>query len=791
MQAMYRIGFLGCLFLLITALSAEEWESLGGKVEFSNGVIFLDNALILWKEKAPPNFALDVKVQILERRENAEACIVLGANDNASQFLQIYLDQPSNSLRAILLGQNEQRLLAVVYIPFKIEMKRWYNIRVVVQGGEMLAYLEGKRYISLQGVELAGHRVGLRVGDGKSAFGDFSLRPLNPEKKFSIGGGELRIKTPLLGRILEPLNIKFQYDGNLPLEVKLCDGEGKVYYRATLKKGEKTLGALAVGALGSHKLEIKATGGKVIAVPFEVDAETKFETESGFWEELFSRLRETVIRDRFLFTIDGEIVAMNPTWLRDHIHEMKGYKWWERDLRSALNHFLKIQHPEGFFYEMIISPTDPHTTYVGPKYRIMDEKNDLAYVRLEMEADIEYLMVEGVYQAWQATGDDEWLMRILPKLEKGIECCMSDPKRWDKEHQLVKRTFSIDTWDFTYGVPGDNRRIEEGMPMSIMHGDNSGMYNASLLLARMWRALGGDESARKWEERAEHFKRRTNEVCWNGKFYTHQIHLNHSGAPGVDEREILSLSNTYDINRGLPDHQQALSIIREYKRRRELTKGEYFAEWFSIHPPYPVFKAHEWMKPGIYINGGVAGFVAGELAKAAFWHGEEDYGADILLRVGQKVKRDGDICFLYTPDGKDQGGGPRGWSASAVISAMMEGLAGIRDEDKLLRKIIIAPRWLSVGEKTAKVIARYGPSDAYIGYIFRHKEEEKTIEMEVSSSGTIPQFHILLPPEKRVEEVKVNGRKVPYREEKVERSSYCDISLDRPIDQLTLTIRYE
>jgi len=550
------------------------------------------------------------------------------------------------------------------------------------------------------------------------------------------------------------------------------------------------LRVLVVGALGSHKLEIKDKEGKVITVPFEITAETKVETESGIWDELFPRLRKAVMGDRFLFTIDGRTVAMNPTWLRDHIHEMKGYKWWEEDLRSALDHFLSIQHPEGFFYEMIISPNDSHTTFVDPKHRIIDEKNNLAYVRLEMEADIEYLMVEGVYQAWQATGDDEWLKKVLPNLMKGMEYCMSHPKRWDKEHQLVKRTFSIDTWDFTYGAPSDNRRIDEGMPMSIMHGDNSGMYYASVLLTRMCRALGEEDSARKWEEIAGHFKKRTNEVCWNGKFYTHQIHLNHQGAPGVDEKEILSLSNTYDINRGLPDHSQAVSIIREYKRRRELTKGEYFAEWFSIHPPYPVFKAHEWMKPGTYINGGIAGFVAGELAKAAFWHGEEDYAVDILRRVAEKVKQDGDILFLYTPDGKDQGGGPKGWSAAAVISAIIEGLAGIRDEDKLLQRSLIAPRWIAAAEREAKVVARYGPSDSYIGYIFRHKEEENSIEMEVFSSGTIPQFHILLPPGGKVKEVRVDGKEVPFKEEKVEESSYCNLSLAKPSDKLALTIRY-
>ncbi|MGC8843568.1 MAG: hypothetical protein ACP5QS_06480, partial [bacterium] len=680
---MFRFALL--ITICLFSFGAEDWKVLFGKTDFINNDIYLDNAVILWGKPVPEDFVLDVKVKIIEKRQNAEACILIGAVKDASRFFQIYIDQPSNSLRAIAIGNGKFSSPEIANIPFKIEMGKWYDLRVIHHRREILVYLNGKRYLYLGNIKLEGKKVGLRVGDGKSAFSSFSLRPLNLEKEYELNGEKLRVEVPLLVQPLESFKIKIRHRGEKPLNFILCDANGFEYLRGTLRKGINDLNIRAFGALGTHKLKIKDKRGKVIEVPFEVDANSQIETESGLWDQLFSNLRETIKKDRFLFTIDGKTVAMNPSWLRDHIHEMKGYKWWEEDVRSALDHFLKIQHPEGFFYEMIIPPNDPHTTFVDSKYRIIDEKNNLAYVRLEMEADIEYLMVEGVYQAWQATGDDEWLRSALPKLIKGMEYCMSSPKRWDERYQLVKRTFSIDTWDFTYGVPANNRRIEEGMPMSIMHGDNSGMFYASVLLSRMLEALGERNEAERWKEIARHFKETTNQVCWNGKFYTHQIHINHEGAPGVDEREILSLSNAYDINRGLPDHSQAISIIKEYQRRREATRGEYFAEWFSVHPPYPLFKAHEWMKPGTYINGGIAGFVAGELAKAALWQGEESYGIDILRRVAEKVKEDGEIAFLYTPEGKDQGGGPKGWSAAAVISALIEGLAGIRDDGKLLR----------------------------------------------------------------------------------------------------------
>ena len=60
-------------------------------------------------------------------------------------------------------------------------------------------------------------------------------------------------------------------------------------------------------------------------------------------------------------------------------------------------------------------------------------------VRLEVEADIEYLMVEGTYRAWQATGDTEWVEKNLSRLEKGLNYCLSDPKGWDSKLNLMKR----------------------------------------------------------------------------------------------------------------------------------------------------------------------------------------------------------------------------------------------------------------------------------------------------------------------------------------------------------------
>lgn len=463
--------------------------------------------------------------------------------------------------------------------------------------------------------------------------------------------------------------------------------------------------------------------------------------EAGPFGELFSNLVRTVRADRSNHVRAGKTLHCNPTWVRDHIHEMKAYQYWEKDLNSFVDTMIELQHPDGFFYEILTNPEDSHLTFVDAKHRKVEAGDQIGWVRLEMEADVEYLMVEAAHRMWQATGDRAALLRRLPALARGINYCFTDPTRWDTQRGAMKRTFSIDTWDFTYGWSDQNRRIDPAMPMGIMHGDNSGLYQACRQLAELYGAVGDQNAAQKWTERAQGLRESVNRLCWNGSFYTHQALLQ-PVATGVREEEILSLSNAYDINRGLPTHPMAVSILDEYARRRQLRKETCFAEWFSIDPPYPQFGPYS---AGSYINGGIASFTAGELAKAAFEHGREAYGADILRRVAAKVKEDGAIYFLYTRDGKNQGGGPSGWGAAAVLSAMVEGLAGIHDDGCLFRSVTISPRFAAAGIETAHVSVAYGPSRAGLTLDYRHDPATRTMRLAISGAPKRAHLRVLLP----------------------------------------------
>jgi len=494
--------------------------------------------------------------------------------------------------------------------------------------------------------------------------------------------------------------------------------------------------------------------------------------EAGPYTALFETLVKQVQGDRQTWLRDGKTIATNPCWVRDHIHEMKAYKFWEPDLTSFVDTLMELQHPEGFFYEIIGEAAHDHQTFVKEKHVRLEKEKNLCWIRLEMEADIEYLMVEAAWNIWQATGDLEALQARLPHLERGLENNFTDPTRWDAEHGALKRTFSIDTWDFTYGISDHNRKIEPGLPMGIMHGDNSGLYRACLQLGAMLRAGGNAERAAFWEKRGKQLRKRINKLCWNGNFYTHQILLQ-PVRTGVEEADILSLSNPYDINRGLPDHRMAVRIVDEYQRRRELRKDTHFAEWFAIDPPYPIFGPYP---SGQYINGGIAGFVAGELAKAAFNHGRERYAADILSRVNDIVKRDGALHFLYDRTGKDMRGGPQGWAAAAVISALVEGLAGIVDNGALFNRVTVSPRFVAAGIDDATVGLKYGPSAAHVLMKYRHDPAKRTITLALSGAPEHYDVRIMLPEDAtKARLLQPAGKGV--RVEKVESTRYAVFAL--------------
>lgn len=489
--------------------------------------------------------------------------------------------------------------------------------------------------------------------------------------------------------------------------------------------------------------------------------------------EFMHGLRNEITNNRRLVFIDGRILMCDINWIRDHVHIMKGFLHWEHDLRSFLDFILENQSEEGFFYELIKQYDDYHWKFVNPDCYKMYPEDNMALVRLEIEADVEYLVVEGVRQVFRVTGDEEWLAWALPKLEKAITYMVTSPKRWDKEHGLVKRAFTIDTWDFTYGKSGDNRRIEPDTPMSIMHGDNSGVYQAMMQLAWMNRRLGKAEQAVRWESQAECLRENMFRYLWNGKFFIHQLHLNHKGADELEGCR-LSLSNPYDINRGVTSTEQSRLIIEEYMGRRESTGM--FAEWFSIDPPYEDFNG---CQPGRYVNGAICPYAAGELAKAAFSNGYEEYGWDILKRFMEMYERDKAVYFLYSPYDREPQNkqGPSAWGAASLLNAIEEGLAGIEDLDCGYRILGFSPRFPVTEYTELRFVTGYEKTGKKVDV--RYILKEKGMRYDITYPGEQIRAHILLPKGKVCKRVLMDMQDTDFSESRIGDSVYVDLVIQK------------
>ena len=485
--------------------------------------------------------------------------------------------------------------------------------------------------------------------------------------------------------------------------------------------------------------------------------------------DFMKTLRGTIDEGRQLVFVDGRKLACNLNWIRDHVHIMKAQRHWGYDLTSFLDFILDTQRADGQFYELVKQLDDRHWSFVPSDCVRFYPPDYMALVRLEIEADVEYLVVEGATYRYKATGDDAWLARALPRLEKAIDYMTSDPKRWDAAHGLVKRGYTIDTWDFTFDpASSTNRVLTPATPQAIMHGDNSGVYQAMAQLAWLNGRLGRTAKAAAWRARADALKAAMYKHLWNGRFFFHQLPLN---VPPVDahERERLSLSAAYDMNRGLMPVADCRKTIEEYRARRRTT--DCFAEWFTVDPPYtPAFGCHP---KGEYVNGAVCPFTAGELAKAAFENGYEAYGWDILVRMKEMAARDGGVYFLYgAQDRKPQGRGPSAWGAASLLSAVDEGLAGIVDAGVTYDAIRFSPRWPVTDYTQVRYFTGYEVSGAVVDcqYVLR----ANGLRYLLRSPARRVAAHLLLPQGKTARALRVNGEARAFTVSRIGDSAYVD-----------------
>ncbi len=78
---------------------------------------------------------------------------------------------------------------------------------------------------------------------------------------------------------------------------------------------------------------------------------------------------------------------------------------------------------------------------------------------------------------------------------------------------------------------------------------------------------------------------------------------------------------------------------------------------------------------------------------------------------------------------------------------------------------------------TAEVVLHYPASDGYCAYRYALDRTRRRITLDLTGSFTTATLHCLLPKGARAKRVVVDGADVPFKNVRVEQSSYVDLTL--------------
>jgi hypothetical protein len=430
-----------------------------------------------------------------------------------------------------------------------------------------------------------------------------------------------------------------------PGSLTVCDAYGRAYlHTATTPELTFTIG----GALGLHTVTHLESGE---TLRFRVEARTRLSEASGEFAELLDLLYRTMTDEPMphLIHYNGRTYYFFVPWLRDHVHTLKGMKYFEAKLYDGIELYRDSQREDGMIWDNVHRrrPPSREDNHWGKRFRYGGfehtfDDGTAQFTRIPIENDVEYLFVEGLYYTWKATADDGWMAACLDAASKALEYSVTSPYRWSSQFGLLKRGHTIDTWDFQndadclsdfVGWPDPMAVHPEKTKFGIMFGDNTGYAAACGYLAEMLEHAGRDDEALRYRQRASDIRQRLDEISWNGRFFTHHVpeDPHHVRDLGVDESTQISLSNAYSLNRGI-EHEQAVAILQTYQDLQDNLPPGSPGEWYTIYPPFQKgYGGHNalWQ----YMNASVTPIVAGELAHGAFEHGSETYGVDILRRL--------------------------------------------------------------------------------------------------------------------------------------------------------------
>jgi len=602
------------------------------------------------------------------------------------------------------------------------------------------------------------------------------------DRKTTTEGAYGRIETDATAyRPLDTITVRVQgrTKNDVKCSIRVADPEQRTYFQseAVLKNNKAELRFTAAGGLGVHYIYLSWPGEKRYSryINFKVDAQTAIESGDRDFDAIYPFSRDAMQlgrreyntpRGKFVGYISADTNHFDGIWLRDWIYTLPGYRHWERDMQPGLDRFLEVQSAAGEIPDGI-------------------ERSGKTW-RVGLESDVEYIMTLGVWETWRTTGDDQWMARALPKLEKALDYITHDPKHWDAKNRLIKRQHSCDTWDYDIDGATDKGNARH----VIATCDQSGYMLAFRAMSDMYRHLGKSADADRWAKESDEYRQRANKLLWDGTKFLHHVHLDPAIEHGdFDETKQLAMGNTWAMTRGLATAEQSMKIIDEYRARQKKTGDVY--PWWSLQPGYPDrlgYWKDKFRLEGAYANGGLMPWVGGELTRAAFLFGREEYGVQLMRQYADHLRRTGGAQVWYYPDGTP---GMRtvnevryaGWGMAQWVDALMEGLAGLSDT----HGTTVSPRWATTKSSAVRATIRYAASNQYFAYRMKLDRAAKTIALTHTGSTAPTQFRVLLPPDWKTSSAKVNGNDAAVKTETIGASNYAVFEAGgKPLTETTL-----
>ena len=154
------------------------------------------------------------------------------------------------------------------------------------------------------------------------------------------------------------------------------------------------------------------------------------------FDNLIPLVRGFLEKDILDVVIDGQKIKgyrspdSHAIWLRDYSDMIRAFRYFEKDLQSTIKHFADTQSRNGRIF-------DYFTTF--PEKEPCEKENWTKYVRVPVEADVEYRLIKAAWISWQATGDDKFIKELLPCFENALSYIMNS-WYWDEEKFLDRKS---------------------------------------------------------------------------------------------------------------------------------------------------------------------------------------------------------------------------------------------------------------------------------------------------------------------------------------------------------------